>query len=216
MRSSLQTGLLFGALALVGASAWALKLAGNLAVDTRELAQLTPALGSWTSEEIPVEDGVAEMLRADFNLQRAYRHPLGELVFLYVGYYGTARGGRPEHTPWACYPSAGWQIVASRVVDVDRETGLRANELVVESEGERRLVLFWYRSGTRTGITGGLGLSLAHLRGRLLEGRGDTALVRISTELPGDDETTARSTLTGFAAELDRQLASHWPREARR
>ena len=216
MRSSLQTAALFGVLVLVGASAWALKLAANLEVDARELAQLAPSSGSWVSEDIPVEDGVAQMLRADFNLQRAYRHPLGEVIFLYVGYYGTARGGRPEHTPWVCYPSTGWRILASRVRTVDEASGLRANELVVESEGERRLVLFWYRSGTRTGITGGLGLSLAHLRGRLFEGRGDTALVRISANLREGDETSARSALMSFAADIDRQLASHWPREARR
>jgi EpsI family protein len=216
MRSPLQTVLLFAVLVLAGASAWALKLAGNLEVDARALAGLAPAVGSWRSEDIPVEDGVAQMLRADFNLQRAYRHPLGERVFLYVGYYGTARGGRPEHTPWVCYPSTGWEIRDSRLVSVDPAAGLRANELVVEAEGERRLVLFWYRSGTRTGITSGLGLSLAHLRGRLFEGRGDTALVRVSADLREGDETTARTVLMGFAAEIDRQLASHWPRELRR
>ena len=216
MRSSLQTGLLFAVLVLVGASAWALKLAANLEVDARELTQLAPSVGSWTSEDIPVEDEVAQMLRADVNLQRAYHHPLGGLIFLYVGYYGTARGGRPEHTPWLCYPSTGWQILGSRVLTVDAGSGLRANELVVENEGERRLVLFWYRSGTRTGITSGLGLSLAHLRGRLFEGRGDSALVRLSAALPDGDETSARSALMGFAVEIDRQLASHWPREARR
>ena len=124
MRSSLQTALLFGALALVGASAWTLKLAGNLEVDTRELAQLAPSLGSWSSEDVPVDDDVARMLRADFNVQRAYRHSLGDVVFLYVGYYGTARGGRPEHTPWVCYPSTGWEILASRVVSVDAASGL--------------------------------------------------------------------------------------------
>jgi EpsI family protein len=216
MRSPLQTGLLFAVLVLAGASAWALKLAANLEVDARALAGLAPTVGSWSSEEIPVEDDVARMLRADFNLQRAYRHPLGERVFLYVGYYGTARGGRPEHTPWLCYPSTGWEIRESRVVPVDPGAGLRANELLVESEGDRRLVLFWYRSGTRTGITSGLGLSLAHLRGRLFEGRGDTALVRVSAELHDGDETRARSVLMGFASEIDRQLASHWPRELRR
>jgi EpsI family protein len=93
--------------------------------------------------------------------------------------------------------------------------GLRANELVVESEGDRRLVLFWYRSERRTGITGSLGLSLSHLRDRLLRGRADVALVRVSTPIDGD-ETSARSRLAGFAAEIDQQLAAHWPREERR
>jgi EpsI family protein len=131
-----------------------------------------------------------------------------------VGYYGTARGGRPEHTPWACYPAAGWTIESAEETVVDAETGLRANQLVVESEGDRRLVLFWYRSASRTGITGGLELSLSHLRDRLTRGRADVALVRLSTPLD-DDPTEARSRLVGFATEIDRQLAAHWPTEER-
>jgi EpsI family protein len=155
------------------------------------------------------------MLRADFNLQRAYRHSLGDFVWLYVGYYGTARGGRPEHTPWVCYPAAGWGIETSRELVVDPAKGLRANELVVEAEGERRLVLFWYRSERRTGITGSLALSLSHLRDRLLRGRADIALVRVSTPIEDGDETAARARLAGFAVTVDEQLAGHWPVESR-
>jgi len=213
-RSGIQTALLFATLALVGAAAWALKLSGGLVVDPTPLTQLPSAFGSWTAEEVPLEDDVADMLRADFNVQRAYRHSLGDIVWLYVGYYGTARGGRPEHTPWVCYPAAGWSIESARETVVDLDNGLRANELIVESEGDRRLVLFWYRSETRTGITGGLELSLSHLRDRLMRGRADVALVRLSTQIRGD-ETAARAVLGGIASELDRQLESHWPAEHR-
>jgi EpsI family protein len=214
-RSHLQNGLLFAALVGVGAVAWALQLSSRLQVDPSGLAALPLDLGAWHAQDVPVEDGVAAMLRADFHVQRFYRHPLGSFVWVYVGYYGTARGGRPEHTPWVCYPASGWQVERSRVVEVDPARGLRANELLVQREGERRLVLFWYRSATRTGITSGLALSLAHLRDRLLRGRADAALVRLSTVVDGDDETTARTILIGFARDLDPELASHWPREQR-
>lgn len=214
-RSRLQTALLFALLALVGAAAWSLELSGRLVVDPAPLVRLPPALGSWIAEEIPLEDEVADMLRADVNVQRAYRHSRGELLWLYVGYYGTARGGRPEHTPWVCYPAAGWSIDAARKTLVDPETDLWANELVVESEGERRLVLFWYRSGTRTGLTGGLALSLSHLRDRVLRGRADGALVRVSTPIEDGDAAAARALLAGFAAGIDRQIADHWPAEHR-
>lgn len=212
-RSNLQTALLFAMLALVGAAAWSLKLSGQLVVDPRALAQLPPALGAWSAEEIPLEDEVADMLRADVNVQRAYRHSRGELLWLYVGYYGTARGGRPEHTPWVCYPAAGWSIHAARKTLVDPATGLWANELVVENEGDLRLVLFWYRSETRTGLTGGLALSLSHLRDRVLRGRADGALVRVSTPILDADETAARALLSGFASAIDRQISAHWPAE---
>ena len=57
-------------------------------------------------------------LRADFNLQRAYTGPAGSLIWLYLGYYGTDRGGRPEHTPRGCYTGAGWGIEQARTFDV--------------------------------------------------------------------------------------------------
>ena len=99
---------------------------------------------------------MANVLEADLNLQRAYVHPAGELIWLYIGYYGTRRGGRPEHNPSGCYTGAGWGIEATRQIDVTPEQGLRVNEYRVERAGERRLVHFWYRSHRRTGMLGGL------------------------------------------------------------
>ena len=52
--------------------------------------------------EIPVEDEVTRMLDSDFNLQRVYKHSLGGYVVLYVGCYGTGRGGGTGHTPRIC------------------------------------------------------------------------------------------------------------------
>ena len=59
---------------------------------------------SWKGHDIPMEGSVEEILRADRHLQRSYYDRAGGLVWLYVGYYGTSRGGRSEHTPWVCYP----------------------------------------------------------------------------------------------------------------
>ncbi len=60
--------------------------------------------------EIPLAENVESMLRADFNVQRAFLHPLGDVVWLYIGYYGTDRGGTPEHTPPQCYRAHGWSL----------------------------------------------------------------------------------------------------------
>jgi EpsI family protein len=155
-------------------------------------------------------------LRADFNLQRAYVDGSGEVIWLYVGYYGTRHGGRPEHTPRGCYTGAGWGIRAARTLDVDPMVGFRVNEYVVEREGAQQLVHYWYRSHRRTGLLGGLDQNLDRVAGRLLSGRADGALVRISTPLPvSGDEVMARSRLLAFAAEIDSELARRWPRETR-
>jgi len=87
------------------------------------------------------------------------------------------------------------------------------NEFLVERDGARRLVHYWYRSYRRSGILGGLDQNLDRLAGRLLEGRADGALVRISASLDSRDEVEARGRLLAFAAALEPLLAAHWPRE---
>jgi EpsI family protein len=147
-------------------------------------------------------------------VQRVFLHPTSDVVWLYIGYYGTERGGTPEHTPPACYRANGWSLSERRTLMVDPSRGLRANEAVAESEGQKRLLLFWYRSYRRTGILGEFPLSVDHLLGRLARGRGDGALVRISTPLGEGGEFAARSRLVSFARILGPEIDRHWPSEA--
>jgi EpsI family protein len=197
----------------VGAVGWWLQLRPSLAVDASPLASFPADIGAWSARDVPLADSVEQELRADFNIQRVYVHASGDTVVLYVGYYGTERGGRPEHVPHGCYTGAGWGIAKAGSLLADRETGRRVNEFVAERDGDRRLVHYWYRSHRRTGILGGLDQNLDRLAGRLLEGRADGALVRISASLEELDEVEARSRLLAFGAELDSLLAAHWPVE---
>lgn len=213
MRERLQMLGLSAGLVCFGILAWSLHARSELEVDPAPLDALPRALDRWQGSDIPLAGTVEAMLRADHNLQRAYRHPLGDLVWLYVGYYGTQRGGRPEHTPWECYPSAGWEIVEQGKLDLDAANDLRANELVVEREGEKRLVHFWYQSHRRTGLLGGADQAIDRLLGRLSDGRADGALVRISTPLEPGRRDEARMRLASFATLLDPEMRAHWPAE---
>ncbi len=212
-RETLKTLALVGALALAGVSAWSLGVQPTLEVDASRLEALPLEFPGWESEAIPVGGTVEAVLNADANVQRLFRHATGHLVWSYVGYYGTNRGGRPEHTPRGCYTGAGWGIEESRVLRVGRDSDLRVNEYQVTREGERRLVHFWYRSHRATGLVSGLDQNLDRMLGRLLHGRADGALMRISTPLLADDLTGARSRLLSFAPEFDRVVGEHWPEE---
>lgn len=205
---------LIAALLLVGGVGWWFQLQPDLRVETSRLSTLPMQIDGWKGRAIPVEETVESILEADFNLQRSYVSPDRDaLVWLYIGYYGTRRGGRPEHTPAECYPSAGWTIVSEADVTLDPERSLRANEYVVAREADRRLVHFWYRSHRSTGMLGALEKSLDRLRGRLSEGRADGALVRVSTPAPPGRDGEARERLRAFARRLDRLLDEHWPVE---
>jgi EpsI family protein len=209
----LGTALLCALLVGVGALAWWLQLQPPLHVDASALAALPGRIGAWTSRDVPLDHAVEAELRADLNLQRVYVVPTGEFIWLYVGYYGTARGGRPEHTPRGCYTGAGWGIESARSLDVDPKGALRVNEYVVERDGKRQLVHFWFRSYRKTGLLGGLDQNLDRLVGRVLEGRADGALVRLSAPLEPGDEVATRGRLLDFAATLDPLLAARWPDE---
>jgi EpsI family protein len=201
----------------VGGLVWWLQTRSALAVDPSPLASLPLTVGSWQSRDVPLESAVESILRADFNVQRVYFHTSAAApIWLYLGYYGTDRGGRPEHVPRGCYTGAGWDIESARVVDAGDGTGWRTNEYRVAKGGERQLVHFWYRSSRRTGMMGGIDQRLDQILGRVESGRADGALIRISTTLPSEGESEARAELFAFGRELDHQLAEHWPIERAR
>jgi EpsI family protein len=211
-RESATTAVVAAALVLAGAVAWMFALRPALELDVSPLRSFPTQLGPWYAEEdVPLEGWVESMLEADYNLQRRYRDPTGGVVWVYVGYYGTQRGGRPEHTPPACFRAHGWTIEDRRVVDLGG--GLRVNEMPVSLEGEQQLVHYWFRS-FRSPLRGGLDQLLDRLIGRVRYQRADGSLVRVSTAYEGeDDRLVARRRLSQFGALFDDALADHWPYE---
>lgn len=206
-------GALLPLLIAAGVFGWMIQLREPLRVDAEGLTLLPLGVDTWSGRDLEMEGGVEEMLDADFHVNRAYVHRFGDIVWFYLGYYGTERGGRPEHTPWACYPSNGWEIVSRGVVDVTPE--IRANELVVEKDGHRRMVFFWYQSHRRSGMLGGFDQAVDRFLSRLQAGRADGSLVRLSTPLEVGGESAARGRLGAFGREIAPSLVEHWPSEAR-
>ena len=205
------------AMVAVGAGAWWLQLRPELAFDTRELQALPLRVDAWQGRSVPVEYGVERMLNADLNLQREYEIPAsGEVVWMYVGYYGTERGGRPEHTPEVCYPSAGWEILTHEAMSLGEGSEQRVNELVVERDGSQRLVHFWYHSARGAGLLDNLDVSVDHFRGRVSDGRADGALVRLSTPIDEGGAEASRSRLVSFYRGIVPEISSRWPTEAPR
>ncbi|MCA9501691.1 MAG: EpsI family protein [Spirochaetaceae bacterium] len=202
---------LLGLLLVAGVAAWWLMLRPVVEPDPARLDALPLRLMDYQAMDIPMDRSVSEMLDADHNVQRAYLHPQGYVVFVYVGYYGTRRGGTPEHTPEVCYPSQGWALAADGARRVGGRDGIDVRELVVTKQGEQRLVHFWYRTRERSGITSIAGLRLDHFRGRLLHNRADGALVRVSTPVEHGDLDAARSRLYAMDRGLELALDQVWP-----
>ncbi|MFH0810729.1 MAG: exosortase C-terminal domain/associated protein EpsI [Pseudomonadota bacterium] len=182
------------------------------------LERLPPALAGFQGHDNPFETAVMEELAPDASLSRSLVPPSGSRLapmFLYVGYYGTAKGGRTAHNPYACYPAAGWSIVSDGRVEVyyqGQDEPASVNEIVIKRGLESQVVLFWYQSRCNHIVHSGFQQNLNRFFSRLLHGRDDGAFVRLSADA-GEDVGRARRQLASFAERLIPQLAAHWPEE---
>jgi EpsI family protein len=190
---------------------------GGVQVQETRLDRLPMALGDWTGQEERFEGKVYRVLNADVNVLRRYRNSSGDFLWLYIGYYGTEKGGRTGHLPQHCYPGAGWEIKEWEKDVVSRPGGspVRVNRLRVQRGGESRLALYWVHADKTRVLDSGWKMNVTRLVRRIASNRDDGAFVRISAPVSLDPEKTA-ALQRDFAAHLLRELPNHWPVEVSR
>ncbi len=114
---------------------------------------LDETVGAWkATREQQLDAEVLEMVDPDRYFMRLYETPGRLPIWLYVGIYGGRAGyAKAAHDPKLCYPSQGWEITATRYVDLpvgDRET-LVAKLMDVAKSGRTEAVVYWFQPATR-------------------------------------------------------------------
>ena len=163
-----------------------------------------------------MDESVYQGLNADENVFRNYYSSSQGALNLYIGYYGTMRGGRANHLPQFCYTGQGWAIERwdKASIEMDPAMGpVDVQKMVVTKGSDRQLVLFWFQSFDQKVMSSGLELNLRKLKNRLLYNRSDGAFVRLSTNVIGGDVERAFHRLSGFAKVLYPLLVQNWPVE---
>jgi len=201
---------------VTGTIDWTMRSQGTFKILENRLGDLPRTIRGYRGMDERFEDSVYAVLANDYNLLRRYASPDGRIIWLYVGYYGTAKGGRPTHVPESCYTGQGFSIEDWRLNPFPGgQPGNRVNQMIVKRGPERQLVYFWFHSDGDKILGTGIDQNLLRLRNRFLGRRDDGSLVRISMTIPpGQDEPTANA-LSAFAADLLRLLPQVWPLEAR-
>lgn len=98
---------------------------------------------------------------------------------LYVGYYQSQAQGNTIHSPKNCLPGAGWEALSSEPQAVDLGGRIvTVNRYLLENEGERALVLYWYQGRGRIAYDE-YRVKIDLLMDAALRRRSDEALVRI-------------------------------------
>jgi EpsI family protein len=161
-------------------------------------------------------DSVYRELNADDNLYRHYRSEDGSQLDLYIGYYGTAKGGRTGHNPYACLPGAGWAIVDTQKIGIRqpfRSTPAEVNYVQARRDGMNTIMVHWYQTDGKTVVSTGIQQNVERFWGRLLRNRDDGAFVQITTLVADDQLPGGKSKLLKFAETLLQNLSAYWPIE---
>jgi EpsI family protein len=128
-------------------------LIGSTDIPPRKPLETFPSqLGAWSLvESNQLSPSVLQTLRADDYLSRWYQHQTGTQVELFVAYYRTQRAGESMHSPRNCLPGSGWQPVVIDRIGADLGTGKPeiVNRYLLEKDGKRTLVIYWYQAHGR-------------------------------------------------------------------
>jgi exosortase D (VPLPA-CTERM-specific) len=206
-------------LLLVGALTWStgslppVRLAGGMAAFPTRMAQ-------WSG----VPSGVAAEAVAASGAQDAfaalYRDPRGEEVSLYLGYRGSAflENENFFHSPTVCLSANGLTVLNTkgRTISADPVWGkLRVTEMLIESEGSRMLVYFWFHTKSRE--TGDKNLNRFHLTLHALsrDNTYDMFLRPITVLAPGEPVQAGEERLDRFSRELSAATRSFVARQGR-
>jgi EpsI family protein len=108
------------------------------------LKELPMKLGQWAGSELPLKEETVRTAGADAYLSRQYRNGAGQVVYLYISYYGAPYFDVP-HAPDVCYVVAGWSRISTRPVELaTRDGSIPAGQILFERSGERVAVQHWY------------------------------------------------------------------------
>lgn len=186
------------------------------AVVRTNLEYLPLQIAGYNGTDDTFPESVYQELNADKHVYRHYRSGNGSQLDLYIGYYGTAKGGRTGHNPYACLPGAGWAIVDARNIRVwqpQPSSDVEVNYVQARRNGVNTVMVHWYQSAGSTVMSTGMQQNIERFWGRLLHNRNDGAFVRISTQVPDERVEDAAARVEDFAGQILQLLPGYWPVE---
>lgn len=173
------------------------------------------SLGDWQGRDLAISPETLEVLGpGDFLSRNYFNLSQHEVASLFIAFFPSQRQGDTIHSPKNCLPGGGWIPVESTRIWMDVQNGrkMEINRYLLEKEGERALVLYWYQAHGH--VTPSEYVAKYHLvADAIVLNRSDGALVRIATLLKsGESASNAESRAVGFAQLAIPVLDRHIPR----
>lgn len=178
------------------------------------LENIPMRMGNYRAIEDSFSDSVYEELNADKHVYRHYIDERGDQIDLYIGYYGTAKGGRTGHNPYACLPGAGWGIIETKKSALDyRGKKVSVNLIIAQKGNVYETVLHWYQSNKDKVLASGIQQNFQRFVSRILHNRNDGAFVRISMQSNKNRIEHSFALVKEFAEAILAIIPNYWPVE---
>jgi len=183
----------------------------------KNLDKFPHEIGNFMSIDIKMDDAVVKELNTDVYIFRKYINDKGSEITLYIGYYGTKKGGRTGHNPSACYPGSGWTILNQSKVKVPvfldgTERMITLNALQVKKGVIRQRVYHWYQSNGDEILSSGIEMNLYRFISNIIYNRNDGAFISVSAPVTQSLSYTENRIQT-FIKEIFPLIVKHWPKE---
>ncbi len=194
----------------------AISTRGEPTVVATNLENLPMVIDGYKAVEDFFAQAVYDELNADWHVYRHYRKPDINQVDLYIGYYGTAKGGRTPHNPYGCLPGAGWGVVKTNRITIQvpyHKNGVDVNYVLAQKGEMFETVLHWYQSAGTKVLDSGFQQNIQRFLGRVLQNKNDGAFVRVSTLVAESEITGANKQIKKFAEDVLNLLPEYWPEE---
>jgi EpsI family protein len=194
----------------------ALSARGKPVVVSTNLENLPMEINGMQGVNDTFSELVYQALNADKHVYRHYQSSDGKKVDFYIGYYGTAKGGRTAHNPIGCLPGQGWGLLESREIILKPRyypDGVPVNYLL-SSKGDTVITtIHWYQSAGTKVISNGIRHNIQRFMGMVLRNRNDGAFVRVTVVSDKEDAEAAMKLAKAFSLRILNLLPGYWPEE---
>ena len=189
---------------------------GEPVVVQTNLENIPMSIAGYVGTEDAFPDYVYEALNADKHIYRHYRDNDGREIDLYIGYYGTAKGGRTGHNPHGCLPGAGWVILnvqKMRVAPSYYPEGVDLNYILARKGDTFVCMIHWYQSAGEKVFSTGFQQNIERFKGKILYNRNDGAFIEVYTLTTENGIEEAKYLARNFAEKLLNLIPNYWPVE---
>ena len=194
----------------------AISARGKPAVVQTNLEKLPMEISGMQGVDDTFSESVCKELNADMYVYRHYRSQDGKQLDLYIGYYGTAKGGRTGHNPIGCLPSQGWGLQESREIILKSgyyPDGVPVNYLFSTNGDSSITTIYWYQSAGTNVLSNGIRQNIQRFQDMIFRNRNDGAFVRITFLADKKDGGAAKKRAELFSEQILNILPNYWPIE---